>query len=614
MPLRARAPSQQDAPSFPLIFAFTNIPHSTSSAIKLLTNMEGSNPPHNGRRESGSPSGPDRILDRKIERLALPEGFSSNLARREPLSGRKASDRSVRSIVRLFEESAGTSESPVSNRPRLASGVSDRVGARDGKEDRGDTHTSNKYNNTPTKCAQDPQKQENRSLSAASSMFPSVRVGYQVEDYSLTLLRHKAYFNNRPLARCLDDIVDSDPKAKDQRVKGKKEGDSKQAKEDEGTHKDGDDRETKGNGDILPNQRNTSSSLEQLDNLMSDLLLWKEVSGAETLKLERRSSPEVRGFWSDVRTQLWVDEGEIYNRERPMSAGQLGIDDGSLMSSGSATQLPTSCFANTETEHSPPPPPTRPPPTIPVAARGRSLSAVSSQWKQHSVASFLEPFPDPASDYLAWDEPQLTSSVGLSMSTPGRPDNADLLSDAYFEAEPPNFRAPARPLPIPPTQSSHSRYPSSSGSGSGPWTRPPTWRSPSSLESSSPPPVPPLPVPIPTPTSCRHHSRANHSRHRHPPHSSEPSASTFTSVSTNSGAAVTNSSGARSTHSRRRTPATSTSSVATRSTRADSGTDLSSSSYRPHRPRRRLTAEEKLSEIDAFLSPECEDKDREGWI
>jgi hypothetical protein len=39
-----------------------------------------------------------------------------------------------------------------------------------------------------------------------------------------------------------------------------------------------------------------------------------------------------------------------------------------------------------------------------------------------------------------------------------------------------------------------------------------------------------------------------------------------------------------------------------------------SSSYRPHKPRRRLTAEEKLSEIDAFLSPELEDKEREGWI
>ncbi|KAK3301283.1 uncharacterized protein B0H64DRAFT_34715 [Chaetomium fimeti] len=570
--------------------------------------MEESDLLYNERRECGSPLSPERILDRKIERLALHEGFASNLAKRGPLSGRKASDRSVRSIVRLFEESVGAPESPVSNRLVLVSGASDRVGARDGKEGRRVTHTSNQCSNTPTKRPENPRQQENQSLSVTYSMFPSVRVGYQVEDYSLTLLRHKSYFNNRPLARCLDDIAGKDLKNEDQRVKGKKEGGKKQDKENGETQRVRDGRERKGNGATLPNQRNTSSPLQQLDNLMSDLLIWKDVPEPEALKLERRGSPEVKGFWSEVRTQLWVDEGEIYNRERPMSTAQLGIDDGTLMSSGSAAQFPTSCFANPETEHSPPPPPTRPPPPIPAAVRGRSRSAISSQWDQHSMAHSLEPFPDPESDYLAWGKPRPTSSVRLSMSAPGCPDIADLLFDMQIEPEPPSLTEPARPLPIPPTQPSHSRYPSSGGSG--PWTRPPMWRSPSSLESSSPPPVPPLPVPIPTPTSCRHHSRANHSRHRHPPHSSEPSASTFTSVSTNS-AAVTNSSG-RSIHSRR-TPATSTSSIATRSTRADSGTDLSSS-CRPPQPRRRLTTEEKLSEIDAFLSPEREDKDREGWI
>ena len=557
--------------------------------------MERSDPPHNGRRESRSPPGSNRILDRKIERLALPEGFSSNLAKRGPVTGRETSDRSVRSIVSLFEKSAGTLESPISSRFGLAPGASDRVEAKDGKEGRLDTRTSNKHGNTPTKHSQHSQQQEIQSLGTTYSMLPSSRVGYQVEDYSLTLLRHKSYFNNRPLARCLDDIADKDPKAKGQQVKSKKEGDRRRDQENRETRGDRNDRR-KGAGDILPNSRNASLPLQQLVNLTSDLRTWQDVSEPEIPKLERRGSPEVRGFWSEVRTQLWVEEGEIY-RERPMP-------------SDSAAQLSTSCPANPETEHSHLPPPTRPPPPIPVAARGRSHTTISSQWKQHSVAPSLGPFPDPATDCLHWDEMRPASSVRLSISAPGCPDTADLSPDAYIETEPHNVPGPARPLPAPPTtRSRHSRYPSSNGSG--PWARPPIWRSPSSLESSSPQPVPPLPVPIPTPTGSRHHNRTNHSRYRHPPHSAEPSASTFTSVSTNS-AAITDISG-RSSHSGW-TLGTSISSVATRSTRADSGTTDLSSSYRPHKPRRRLTAEEKLSEIDAFLSPELEDREREGWI
>ncbi|EAQ92422.1 predicted protein [Chaetomium globosum CBS 148.51] len=577
--------------------------------------MEKSDPPHNGRRESGSPLGSDRILDRKIERLALPEGFSSNLAKRGPLSGRKTSDRSVRSIVSLFEKSAGTLESPGFNKLGLASGASDRVEVKDGKKGRGGTRMSNKDDknvNIPTKNSKNLQHQEVQSLGTTFSMFPSSRVNYQVEDYSLTLLRHKSYFNNRPLARCLDDLADKDPKVKDQQVKSKKEGDRERAKENGETLGDRNDRERKKDRDILPNQRNTPLPLQQLDNQMGDLRIWEDVSEPEIFKLERRCSPEVRCFWNDVRTQLWVDEGEIY-REKPTLTEQLGIDDDTPTPWDPATQLSISCPANTDIEHPLPLPPTRLPPPIPVASRGRSHTTISSQWKQYPVAPPLEPFLDPASDCLYWDELRPTYSVRLSRSALGCPDIVDLSPDAHTETESPNLPAPARPLPTPPiTQSSHSRYPSGSGSGSGsgPWTRPPVWRTPSSLGSCSPPPVPPLPVPIPTPTGGRQRSRTNHSRYRHPPHLPEKSASTLTSVSTHS-ATMTNSS-ATSTHSRR-TLGTSTSSVATRSTLTDSGTDFSSS-YRPHQPRRRLTAEEKLSEIDAFLSPDREDGDREGWI
>ncbi|KAK4033425.1 hypothetical protein C8A01DRAFT_49990 [Parachaetomium inaequale] len=585
--------------------------------------MDENSPHQKDRPESGSPSGPDRILDRKIERRALPASFSSNLARKGPSSGGKASDRSVRSIVTLFEKSAGASDRPAPNRPRLVSGTSDRVGGGDEKENRRNSHGSNNRDINTTKSPQNSQLQEDKlalSRSTTPSMFPAAQVGYQVEDYSLTLLRHKSYFNNRPLARCLDDNSEKDTKTKVQRVKSKKESARELAVEGKENESDEHGHGNKCNKDLPPRQRDTSSPIQQLDDLMSDLLTWQGVSEPRILELERRESPEVNGFWSNLRTQLWVDEEEIYG-ERPTPMGhpdsttvrEEGNESHTLAPSTSATSLPVSYLSDPEIERPFPPPPTRPPPPIPAAARGRSSSAASSQGTQHSAAPSLELFPDPARDYPAWDEPPPTSSVRLSMTAPGELDIADLLSEAYPEPELPPLPEPGRPLPVPPTASSHSRHPSSSGSG--PWTRPPTWRSPSSLGSSSPPPVPPLPAPIPEPPANHHHrrGRSNHIRNRHQPHSSKTSASTSVSasVSTHS-AAVTDSSGGRSVHSRR-TPGTSTSSTATHSTRADSGSGTDLSAYQPpNPPLRRLTTEEKLSEIDAFLSPERDDK--EQWI
>lgn len=571
--------------------------------------MDENSPHRRDSRQSGSTSCSDRILDRRIERHGLPQSFSSNLARKEPSSDRKASDRSVRDMVSLFEKSTGTPDKPPLSRPSLSS---DRTIVGDKKKDHRRDHGSDKDTSVLHSQRQAEQAQPRDSKSSTPSMFPSVQIGCQVEDYSLTLLRHKSYFNNRPLARCLDESHEKDKQAKIRKVQSRKENfrvplsGNKPHQE----HRNGKSEEE--NGNIGPPGRNrTVSPIQQLDSLIGELLTWQGKSGSGVPKgnqhQEPRDQDETERYWRSVRTQLWVDENEIYG-EGPEKFVQesatfgKGSEHIEVEPSTSASILSASYNSSLEPEEPPPPPPTRPPPPVPAAHCGRSISTVSSQPRQHSTTPSLELFPEAADDYPTWDEPPSTSPVRLSISASDGLDTSDLFPGGCHEPELPALTGPGRPLPVPLMGPCHSRYPSSS---SGHWVRPPTWRSPSSLQSSSPPPVPPLPVPLPVPppTTARRH-RSNHSRHRHPPHI--PSAST--SISSHS-VAATDSSG-KSLHSRR-TPKTSISSVTTRSARADSNTDLSAA-YQPRPPRRKLTTEEKLSEIDAFLSPEREGEER--WI
>jgi len=566
--------------------------------------MDENSPDRRDSRQSGSTSCSDRILDRKIERHGLTQSFSSNLARKGPSSDRKASDRSVRDMVSLFEKSTDTPDKPPPGRPSLAREritVGDKRGDR--RRDRDIDHSKTAWQ----RQHQAEQGQLDSSKISTPAMRPSVQIGYQVEDYSLTLLRHKSYFNNRPLARCLDENHEKDKQTKIQRVQSRKENSRRPLPR---RHRDNDDK--KENRALVPSGRNrTSSPIQQLDSLMGELLTWQGISGSGTPEPDQhqkeRDRNETDDYWRSVRTQLWVDEDEIYGERLKKLAQESPIlDKGSeqiaVKPPAIASVLPACYNSGPEPEEPPPPVPTRPPPPVPAAHRGRSISATSSQPRQHSIAA-LELFPEAADDYPTWDERPSTSSVRLSISAPGCLDISDVLPGECPEIALPALPEPGRPLPIPPMEPRHSRYPSSS---SGHWVRPPTWRSPSSLQPSSPPPVPPLPVPLPAPpppTTARQH-RSNHSRHRRPPHISSAS----TSISTHS-VAATDSSG-KSLHSRRM-PKTSISSVTTRSTRADSGADLSAA-YQPRPPRRRLTTEEKLSEIDAFLSPEREGEER--WI
>ncbi len=578
--------------------------------IKVLA-MEGNSSPRKESQESGSPSCPDRILDRKIERHGLSQSFSSNLARRGPSSGRKVSDRSVRDMVGLFEKSTGTplSESPRQIRPTLESGA---------KKDFGGGHGSN-TNITP--ILRD-QPRPGKAQTATPSMLPSARVGYQVEDYSLTLLKHKSYFNNRPLARCLDENHEQDKRPKIQRVYSKKERAREPATWDRQDGRYGKGEEHKENKDIAPPTRNqTPSSIQQLDTLMGELLAWQGTISEFTIperdqQRENRSREEIETFWKSVRAQLGVDEDEIYGETpRQAAPGQSAIElmegvEGldSKLSTPPSTLL-ASPHSDREPQPPPPPMPTRPPPPVPTTPRGRSFSAACSQQTGHSTTSSWESFPG------------RDTSIRLSISAPVSLDIAEVL--CYAHRELPALPEPLRPPPATPTEPSHSHHPSNSSS-SGHWIRPPTWRSPSSLNSSSPPPLPTLPASIPTPapppTSTTPQHRPNHSRHRH--HHQQPSKTSASTTSTHS-IAITDSTsgGSRSLHSSWRTPKTSTSSTATRA--GGSSTDLSAAAAVGHLPvravpRRRLTTEEKLEEIDAFLLVDMGKKEgvgeEGGWI
>ncbi|KAK3309053.1 uncharacterized protein B0T15DRAFT_127868 [Chaetomium strumarium] len=579
-----------------------------------------------GQRSALTPPS-DRILDRKIERRALPEGFSSNLGRKMPSSGRKVSDRSVRVMVRLFEESTGTGDKPTLCGPKLASNTSDRVSRSDEKAtDESGPHGNDGDDKTATRSEQPQLQPEHDRLDHPRETTPSsgplAQIGYQIEEYSLTLLKHKSYFNNRPLARCLDDTQQNGGITKIQRVRSRKEfvrRPATQQKEDEASKNAQIERETK---DSISTARDRiPSPVEQLDDLMSQLLTWRGLCGSSTPnsapRRDRRHPTEIESFWSNVRRQLWVDDDEIYQEKllpaqrNCMCASERRNDGHTLDLSTSAPTLPLSYHPVPGPTQLPPPVPTRLPPPVPTAPQQPLHPA--------TPAPPIDPFSDPDWDYPAWDQPS-PSSVRLSVSDLGGLDTTKPLFYGRVPTElptPPDYR---RPLPVPPTNANHSRKPSS-----GPWIRPPTWRSLSSpLGPASPPPSIPPPPPPSTYAPATQNQHCGYHYNRYGQHRAYPSASTAT-ISTTHSIAVTDNS---SISSSRRTPKTSTSSTTTRSTRTGSGTSTSlgaeisgSAAIRtraaPARPEgRRLTTEEKLSEIDAFLAPDLSPsrEDHGGWI
>jgi hypothetical protein len=137
---------------------------------------------------NSSPSEEGDIMSRKRELKGLPSSFSSNLgyratssasSRRPSLPGVNPNpSRSVKSIVAWIESSpASTPLSTPRGLPHAALGL------------------------TP------PSPTRTRTFSGQSlpGIKPVTAGLPEVEEYSLTLLKYRKYFTERPLARCLDD-------------------------------------------------------------------------------------------------------------------------------------------------------------------------------------------------------------------------------------------------------------------------------------------------------------------------------------------------------------------------------------------------------------------------
>ena len=141
----------------------------------------------------------DRILDRKIESKALPASFSSNLGRKAPVGEKGGKVKSVRSIVDWLEKTGASGPDGLNSNtqaPHRKSEKADKVSLVSKATTRTTTtikpdylQPSGPHPSTPTR----------------SRVVPPKSPPTHPEEYSLTLLKYKSYFNNRALGRCLDD-------------------------------------------------------------------------------------------------------------------------------------------------------------------------------------------------------------------------------------------------------------------------------------------------------------------------------------------------------------------------------------------------------------------------
>lgn len=540
----------------------------------------------------------------------------------------------------LFKESTTAPKIKSSDSPRqVAAGASGKTNGRNREGLAGTNNAGNRNNSTATPKQHHPEQSQRSVLENTTvAMVPSARGGYQVEEYSLTLLKHKSYFNNRPLGRCLDDDgPEKGTETRVQRVRSKKE-----------TESNNQDKKIKDS--VPPGNAQTASPVQQLDALMSELLTWQRTSESTKPGLdqwwESRDRDDIEGFWKDVRTQLWVDDEEIYETKIGQGAGN---DDATVsnLETGSLSLKPSiptatlhACFCSDlelglelEPELEPelplPPMPTRAPPPVPPPSSQFPASSPASQLqKQDPTVPSQAPTPNPSQEYLPWNDPP-TPSPRTSFTAIDDPAVSNLpasASPALGDPDVPNFPSygtpePTLPMPPPIPTTNHTPYPSS------PWTRPPTWRSPSSLRSSSPAPAVPPQFPTGTPPNPAPRPRSNHARARHRTHSAanpqslstahshadRSSGRRTTATSTSSVATWARSSG---------TPATSERSLSSCSTAAaaaaaggaagvppqlrqlrlpteDSFAFLAAAAMMPHPPRRRLTSEESFSPVAA---------------
>lgn len=233
---------------------------------------------------SKSNTSEESIINRKIERRGLPSSFSSNLVNPRASPSRNkdgkgaSSGKSVKSIVSFFESSQSNS---------WCAAYGDEKSVK-----------SNKFKSTSA-------SQVSSSNATSASQLPPVQKQHlvhapDVEDYSLTLLKYRQYFTEKPLARCLDDQDQKTDVDGDQASAGnlKKDDIKRLSVEEEQLD--------------VPKQRQPLARNDAAKkNLVGKRADLKAEAAPDSQPLLRRDPQVAAAYWNHVRNYLWISDKEL---------------------------------------------------------------------------------------------------------------------------------------------------------------------------------------------------------------------------------------------------------------------------------------------------------------
>ncbi|KAK3945933.1 hypothetical protein QBC46DRAFT_336098 [Diplogelasinospora grovesii] len=263
-----------------------------------------------------SPAKEESILDRKIKTRGLAQGFSSNLGRRKGVTapalenngsgpGPVKSSTRVKAIVDWLEKTSSNYSSeakeptPRDFRIRKHTSTGGTISGTAGGGSLNEQYESS-LPNEKTRESHGSSIPSSAPAFTASTTAPIICHAVDHEEYSLTLLKYKSYFNNRPLARCLDD--------QEEKEGGKTSTVTKVEKIVE--------TDEKGLSPLLPSP-SFSEAVQKPDTTLRGMEMLEMREDGPDLETVRstRSPEEVRRFWWNVRDQLWIDDDEIYGPE-----------------------------------------------------------------------------------------------------------------------------------------------------------------------------------------------------------------------------------------------------------------------------------------------------------
>ena len=286
---------------------------------------------------SPPPPAPDqgRILDRKKSPRGLPNSFSSNLGssrRQSPLNKACTTPRTASGATATSSPAAAAAAAAAGNTPssgvkaivdwlektrgsgegaRKKSSVSSGSGSGSGS---GST-AARKWRHIGTGAEGDDEPSS--PVVPTTPTTPLVPV-VLAEEYSLTLLKHKQYLNNRPLGRCLDDGP-AGPVGGSGRTEGSKttvfvHRPVKKKKQDNETElgRIGDEPGTKDSAVRVPDE------MQEIYNARSEQRQRQSQptggeAGCDPPETVRRDLAEVRAYWQSVCATMYISDWELDN-------------------------------------------------------------------------------------------------------------------------------------------------------------------------------------------------------------------------------------------------------------------------------------------------------------